>query len=97
MKIHKFQNIQGSYQDLATTKFGSRSFEAIWNAAGPKYKMDILDELCYKDGAWSHSPHGKIISSKVHLQLYKRNKEEWKSSFNNKKEEIIKEIEKVLQ
>ncbi|XP_045483377.1 nucleolar protein 9-like [Harmonia axyridis] len=91
------RKMKGTYQDLASTKFGSRSFEAIWNAAGLKHKMAIMDELSYKDGLWSNSEHGKIISNKIHYPLYKRNKEEWKNSFNNKKDAVIKLLEEVVK
>ncbi|KAK9872390.1 hypothetical protein WA026_017848 [Henosepilachna vigintioctopunctata] len=88
--------MKGTYQDLASTKYGSRSFEAIWNSAGLKHKMGILDELCCKEGLWSHSEHGKIIANKIHLSLYKRSKEEWKNSFNSidKVKEFLEEIKK---
>ncbi|XP_044746447.1 nucleolar protein 9 [Coccinella septempunctata] len=91
------RKMKGTYQDLAATKFGSRSFEAIWNAAGLKHKMAIMDELCYKDGLWSNSDHGKIIANKIQLSLYKKNKEEWKNSWHKKKDEVLKLLEEVAK
>ncbi|KAJ8957662.1 hypothetical protein NQ318_017554 [Aromia moschata] len=76
------RKMMGAYREMASLKYGSRSFEAIWNAAALKAKLQIMDELCYKDGAWSNSECGKIIAAKVNLALYKRNKEEWKNSLN---------------
>ncbi|KAF5281835.1 hypothetical protein FQA39_LY05049 [Lamprigera yunnana] len=72
-----FKKLQGTYQDLAGDKYGSRSFEAIWNTANLKSKTIIMNELAYKDGTWSNTQFGRIISSKINLQLYKRNKEQW--------------------
>ncbi|KAI4467168.1 nucleolar protein 9 [Holotrichia oblita] len=89
------RKLQGTYQDLASTKYGSRSFEAIWNACNMKFKINIMDELVYKDAAWSNTEHGKIIASKINLVLYKRNKEEWKSSLNNVNK--LKELTDLLQ
>lgn len=43
-----------------------------------------MNELSYKDSSWSHSDCGKIIAAKTNLILYKKNKDEWKSSFNKK-------------
>lgn len=79
---------------MASTKYGSRSFEAIWNAANLKNKLSIMEELAYKDAAWSNSEHGKIIAGKVNLLLYKRNKEEWKNSGGsvNKAKELFADI-----
>jgi nucleolar protein 9 len=88
------RKMKGVYQELASTKYGSRSFEAIWNAANLKNKLSIMEELAYKDAAWSNSEHGKIIAGKVNLLLYKRNKEEWKNSGGsvNKAKELFADI-----
>lgn len=93
--INETWHVQGTYQDLASTKYGSRSFEAIWNACNMKFKMNIMDELVYKDAAWSNTEHGKIIASKIDLMLYKRNKEEWKNSSNNVNK--LKELTDLLK
>ncbi|CAH0550818.1 unnamed protein product [Brassicogethes aeneus] len=76
------RKMKGTYQELASSKFGSRCFEALWNAANLKSRLAIMDELLYKDGAWSNSDHGKIISNKINFILYKRSKEEWKNNLN---------------
>ncbi|KAJ3648045.1 hypothetical protein Zmor_019881 [Zophobas morio] len=88
------RKMKGAYQELASSKYGSRSFEALWNAANIKNKLFILEELAHKDGAWSNSEHGKIIANKVNLVLFKRNKEEWKNSLNstNKAKELFADI-----
>lgn len=67
---------------MAMSKYGSRSFEALWNAANHKCKLGILDEISYKDGLWSNTEYGRIIAGKINLVLYNRNKEEWKSWLN---------------
>ncbi|EFA07079.1 nucleolar protein 9 [Tribolium castaneum] len=86
------RKMKGTYQELASSKFGSRSFEAIWNAANLKNKLAIMEELVYKDGSWSSSQYGKIIANKINLALYKRNKEEWKNSLNT-----VKKAEKLFE
>lgn len=67
------------------TKYGSRSFDALWNAANLKCRLAIMNELAYKDGAWSNSDYGRIIAGKVNLMLYKRNKDDWQNFIVNKK------------
>lgn len=86
--------MQGTYQELASNKYGSRSFEALWNAAGLKNRTIIMEELSYKDGSWCNSEHGKIIAHKIGLVLFKRNKEEWRGSMNasNKAEVLFADI-----
>lgn len=88
------RKMMGTYQELATSKYGSRSFEAIWSIANLKTKLQIMDELSHKDASWSNSEHGKIIANKVNLSLFKRNREDWKNSFNkpNKNAKILADI-----
>lgn len=82
------RKLQGTYQDLASDKYGSRSFEAIWNVANLKSRKIIMNELAHKDGVWSNSQFGKIISSKISLQLYKRNKDDWTKCVDNKDSKV---------
>ncbi|XP_060536654.1 nucleolar protein 9 [Cylas formicarius] len=88
------RKMKGTYQGLASSKYGSRSFEAMWKVANMKMKLQIMEELIYKDGSWSNSEHGKIIAAKVNLTLFKRNKENWKMAFGNveKVEELFADI-----
>ncbi|GLV36333.1 uncharacterized protein CBL_08827 [Carabus blaptoides fortunei] len=73
------RKMQGTYQELAVSKYGSRSLEAILNVAQGKQKMQIMDELSYKDASWTSAEFGRIIAGKINIQLYKRNKDEWKT------------------
>lgn len=41
-----------------------------------------MDELVHKDGTWANSEYGRIVANKVNLQVYKRNKEDWKNYLN---------------
>ncbi|XP_050307325.1 nucleolar protein 9 [Anthonomus grandis grandis] len=88
--------MKGKYQELASSKFGSRSFEALWNAATMKAKLSIMEELGHKDGAWSNSEYGKIIAGKVNLVMFKRNKENWKNSYG-KEAKPEKMLEAILK
>ncbi|CAH1116784.1 unnamed protein product [Phaedon cochleariae] len=87
------KKLSGTYQDLAASKYGSRSFEALWSVANLKDKLKIMEELSYKEGSWSNSEYGKIIAGKVNIVLFKRNKEDWKNFLNNTKtDKILAEI-----
>ncbi|ERL90018.1 nucleolar protein 9 [Dendroctonus ponderosae] len=79
--------MKDTYQELAVSKYGSRAFEAIWNVANIKGKLQIMQELLHKEQLWCNSQFGKIIASKVNLALFKRNKETWKSAIEVKPEE----------
>lgn len=93
--IYKIFLLQGTYQELAATKYGSRTFEALWSVASFKLKLSIMEELSYKEGTWSNSEFGRIIAGKINLPLYKRNKEEWKNSQNkaNKVQSLLNILE----
>lgn len=88
------KKMSGCYQELASSKYGSRSFEAFWNVASSKNRASIMNELANKDGAWSNSEHGKIIASKINLSLYKRSKDEWSTHVNKaeKTKALFKDI-----
>lgn len=72
------------YQQLASTKYGSRSFDVIWNVCNLKQKLHIMNELSHKDALWSNTEYGKNIAWKLNINLYKRNVESWKNSLNKK-------------
>ncbi|KAG5894945.1 hypothetical protein JTB14_023294 [Gonioctena quinquepunctata] len=88
------RKLMGTYQELAASKYGSRSFEAVWNVASFKARVQIMEELSHKEGAWANSDYGKIISGKVNLLLFKRNKDEWKNSLNkvNNSDKFLEDI-----
>lgn len=72
---------KGVYQDLAPTKYGSRSFDAVWGATTLKHKTMIMEELSKLEGKLSTNC-GRIIANKINLDLFKRNREQWKSSLD---------------
>ncbi|VEN34580.1 unnamed protein product [Callosobruchus maculatus] len=88
------RKLLGTYQELASTKYGSRSFEALWNGAHLKLKLMIMEELSKKDASWTNTQFGQIISNKVNLALFKRSREDWKNSLNkvDKTEKILADI-----
>ncbi|XP_018324930.2 nucleolar protein 9 [Agrilus planipennis] len=80
------KKMQGTYPELVSSKYGSRSFDALWEVATLKMKLMIMNELSQKDASWSNSQFGRIIASRINLTLFKRNKEEWTSSLNKSKD-----------
>jgi len=63
---------------LACTKHGSRSLDAIWDAATLKQKILIMDELSAKESILNCDQYGVILSSNYCLSLYKITPNEWK-------------------
>lgn len=73
-----FLSHQGLFVTLACTKHGSRSLDAIWDAATLKQKILIMDELSTKEPILNSDQYGSILSSKYCLSLYKHTPNEWK-------------------
>jgi len=63
---------------LACTKYGSRSLDAIWDAATLKQKILIMDELSAKEPILNSDHYGSILSTNYCLSLYKHTPNEWK-------------------
>ncbi|PSN40458.1 hypothetical protein C0J52_24393 [Blattella germanica] len=78
------------YVALACSKHGSRSLDAIWEAASLKHKCMIMDDLANNSAILNSDQFGSIISSKYNLSLYTHRKEDWKDA--QKKENRTKEL-----
>ena len=65
---------------LACTKHGSRSLDAIWDAATLKQKILIMDELSTKEPILNSDHFGSILSTNYCLSLYKHKPNEWKDA-----------------
>ena len=68
---------QGLFVALACTKHGSRSLDAIWNAATLQQKILIMEELSTKEHILISDQYGSILSSNYCLSLYKHAPNEW--------------------
>ena len=65
---------------LACTKYGSRSLDAIWDAATLKQKILIMDELSTEEPILNSDQYGRILSTNYCLSLYKHKPSEWKDA-----------------
>lgn len=74
-----FQKLQGCFCSLATSKFGSRSLDAIWQASSVKTRQLIGEELLQKETALLGDFFGRIIFGKYALPLLKKQKGDWKT------------------
>lgn len=85
------KKLQGSYQTLVTSRYGSRSFDAIWEVASVKNKEFILNELSHQSGSWTHNEYGKHIARKVNMDQFMKNRDTWRGSIGKplKSREIL--------
>ena len=70
--------------DLACSKHGSRTVDAIWNKASPKLKELLASKLVSKESKLSSDHFGKFVCNNIGLGLFKRSKEKWLNSFDQK-------------
>lgn len=74
--------LKGYYVALATTKFGSRSFDAIWSIATIHYKVKIANELCAKISLVTSNVYGKGVAGKILLTTFCSSKENWQKAIS---------------
>lgn len=85
---------QGTYQELAVSKYGSRALEKIFFAAATDQKVKIMEELCHKSQILNSTMFGQFILTKLKVELYKKSFHNWKSSIE--KEEKTKDMFKDI-
>lgn len=71
-------HLMGCYVTLATSKHGSRSFDALWNIASFRHKVQIAEELSTNMPLVTSNMYGIGVAKKVALTAFQHDKEEWK-------------------
>ncbi|XP_040572320.1 nucleolar protein 9 [Lepeophtheirus salmonis] len=86
--------LQGHMRLLCCSKFGSRSFDAIWKGSSAKGRDIIAAELSKEANLLKSNTYGQFIHNNLNLVTYKRNYSEWKSgiSAKEKKRELFNDI-----
>ncbi len=86
--------LKGQLKVLACSKHGSRSLEAIFKAASPKYKEIIASELCKDIQELKSDRIGMFIVQNFDLQTFKRSVEDWREArkASKKKRELFDDL-----
>ncbi|CAB4068084.1 NOP9 [Lepeophtheirus salmonis] len=79
--------LQGHMRLLCCSKFGSRSFDAIWKGSSAKGRDIIAAELSKEANLLKSNTYGQFIHNNLNLVTYKRNYSEWKSGISAKRKE----------
>ncbi|KAI9561543.1 hypothetical protein GHT06_012502 [Daphnia sinensis] len=89
-----FQKLQGCFYSLATSKFGSRALDTIWQASSVKTRQLIGEELLQKETALMGDFYGRLLFGKYALSLLKKQKVDWKTmqEKENKKRKLFADI-----
>lgn len=85
---------QGTFQELAISKHGSRALEKIFFASATEQKVKIMEELSNKSQILNSTMFGQVILTKLKVELYKKSFHNWKSAIE--KEEKTKDIFKDI-
>lgn len=86
--------LQDSYAALSSSKYGSWVFEALWEVVDTKQKINLMEELILNASVLESTEFGSIISSKVSLQTFRKNREAWiqAQSRDSKKKKLFEDI-----
>ncbi|KAG5315089.1 NOP9 protein, partial [Acromyrmex insinuator] len=85
-----YKKLHGTWEELAKSIHGSRCVDKIWAWARINQKILIMEELAAAGQSLSSTKSGKIISMKLNVPLFARDKKEWTQS--QEKDEKTKAI-----
>lgn len=71
-------HFMGCYVTLATSKHGSRSFDALWSIASVSHKVRIADELGAKMRLVTSNMYGIGVAKRILLTTFCDAREDWK-------------------
>ena len=85
---------QGSFSELACSKNGSRTLEAIWAAVPVKLRCIIAEHLIQVSGRLQSDRFGRFIWHNFGLHSFTQRRSEWKDAqMNNvKKRKLFEDI-----
>ncbi|KAL7298444.1 hypothetical protein TKK_0008232 [Trichogramma kaykai] len=90
------KHLRGTWAQLARSTHGSRCLEKVWASAKPPQKLIIMTELAEVGELLRSTPVGKIISHKLNVPLFARNKKEWEE-FAGKEEKTKTLFADIIQ
>lgn len=71
------KKFHGTWAELAKNIFGSRGMDKIWAWASMNQKILIMEELAAAGQSLGSTKSGRIISMKLNVALFARDKKEW--------------------
>lgn len=77
-----FKKLQGRFVELATSKHGSRSLDAIWKVIPMKLKINMMEELKNEQSQLMSNNYGSGFAFRTHLQSFRKNKDSWVKSMS---------------
>lgn len=75
-----YKKLQGIWAELAKNTHGSRCVDKMWIWTRMNQKILIMEELATAGKSLESTISGKIISAKLNIPLFARNKKDWSES-----------------
>ncbi|GAB1861769.1 Pumilio domain-containing protein C14orf21 [Camponotus japonicus] len=75
-----YKKLQGIWAELAKSTHGSRCVDKMWIWVHMNQKIFIMEELATAGKSLESTKSGKIISAKLNVPLFARNKKDWSES-----------------
>lgn len=72
-----YKKLQGIWAELAKSTYGSRCVDKMWIWAHMNQKILVMEELAAAGKSLESTKSGKIISTKLNVLLFARDKKEW--------------------
>ncbi|XP_063975128.1 nucleolar protein 9 [Diachasmimorpha longicaudata] len=71
------KQLKGHWVTLACGTHGSRCLDKIWQYSKDNQKIHIMEELAAAGEAMNSTKTGRLISTKLNVSLFARNRKEW--------------------
>lgn len=78
--------MQGYYQNLALSQYGSRALEQIFGVASMEQKTRIMAELADKSSLLNGTGYGRLVVAKLDVPTFKLSQKKWEQMWNKKKQ-----------
>ncbi|CAL1678177.1 unnamed protein product [Lasius platythorax] len=75
-----YKKLHGIWAELAKSTHGSRCVDKMWVWARTNQRILIMEELAAAGKSLESTKSGKIISAKLNVPLFARNKKDWSES-----------------
>ncbi|GBP23694.1 Nucleolar protein 9 [Eumeta japonica] len=80
--------LKGHYQKLALSQYGSLAFEAIFSSSSQEQKIKIMTEISDKSNLLHSTKYGKMVFTKLKVDVFKLSQEKWKNTLNKQDKTI---------
>ena len=78
--------MQGYYQTLALSQYGSRAFEQVFHIASAEQKLKNMTELSEKSNLLNSTAYGRLVAGKLEVETFKLSQKKWEQMWKKKED-----------